>query len=130
MAKFDSDNYSFDVDPSVLDYFKFDEDDPTKPHYNGAAHCLKAVDVIFELDDKDIYVEVKDYSKHAGFNPKCPYSKSGDFCANAKREKLVCRDIREKFVDTFLYRSAQGEPQSDRVRIANQGRFCSVGKIQ
>ena len=76
---------------------KFDDDTT-----HGLSHCMKAVDFIVELEDRVLFVELKD--------PDHPSSQQKN------REKFIRRflsgqidtDLKTKFRDSFLYEWASG----------------------
>lgn len=71
---------------------KFDD-----PRTHGLSHCMKAVDFIVELDDKILFVEIKD--------PDHPASKESDRDEFVRRFKAgeIDNDLKYKYRDTYLY---------------------------
>jgi hypothetical protein len=86
---------------NTIQAFKFDEKEPTSPHYHGASHCMKAVDFIVEREHDWLFVEVKDFN---GTNQTQP----SDLNSSEKRKRLL-ESLKGKYKDTFLYRWAEGK---------------------
>jgi len=93
--KIESGGYKFDF-TDALDAFVFDETDKDKSNYHGLSHAMKAVDIIVELDEKYLFIEIKD------FNDPNIYADNEPF--NYLRETL-----KYKYRDTWLYRWAEGK---------------------
>lgn len=90
--KIQADGFDFEF-PDALDAFIFDETDRGSPNFHGLSHAMKAVDMIVELENDDLFVEVKD------FHRPDDYQEGGHF--NHLRNSL-----KYKYRDTFLYRWA------------------------
>ena len=89
------DGFEFDF-TDAKKVFIFDEKTKTEPNYHGLSHAMKAVDIIVELEEKYLFIEVKDF-----FNPSL-YDDNNHF--NKLRENL-----KYKYRDTWLYQWAEGK---------------------
>jgi len=71
---------------------KFDDE---KTH--GLSHCMKAVDLIIELEDRILFVELKD-PEHPASQPKDSQEFVNKFLAGQ-----IDADLKTKYRDSFLY---------------------------
>lgn len=98
-----TDGYEFDFAHAVALY-KFDEPDKSNAHYHGLSYCMKAVDVIAEFPNFQLWIEIKDYPQL-----RLEQIRKGE---KGKSGKTIVREIQEtlklKFRDTFLYRYGEG----------------------
>lgn len=69
---------------------------------HGLSQCMKAVDFILELDDKVIFVELKDPE-----NPRAQPKDSAEFIKDFLSGKLDS-DLQYKYRDSYLYELASG----------------------
>ena len=86
--------------PSSAKVSKFDD-----PATHGLSHCMKAVDFVVELEDRTLFLEVKD--------PDDPRAGSRDrrrWAARFKSDGLD-QDLVQKYRDSFLYQWALGRVQ-------------------
>lgn len=101
----EAENFKFDF-PNAISLFKFDEKENLSPYYHGVS-TLKAVDVIAEFEDCQIWIEVKEYSLE-----EC--AKAIEERPQRGKEEIHIRswlinNLTFKFRDTFLYRYAEKE---------------------
>jgi len=99
--KLTTDGFEFDF-PTAIDLYKFDEPDKAMPHYHGASHCMKAVDVVVELPDRYLFLELKKpLHGAADYTPKQKCKTCGH-----REEPLreLQNDLITKCRDTWLYR--------------------------
>jgi hypothetical protein len=90
----------------ALDAFIFDETDSSKPTYHGAP--MKAVDIIAEFSQADVYVEVKDYADSSIFNSS--YFKDDlEVGQSFEAFNWLKNYLKLKFRDSYLYRHAEGK---------------------
>ena len=101
--KLETDGYEFDFAKAEALY-KFDEPDKNNPHYHGLSYCMKAVDVIAEFPEFQLWIEIKDYPQL-----RLEQIRNGQ---KGKSGKTIMCEIQEalksKFRDTFLYRYGEG----------------------
>lgn len=64
---------------------------------HGLSHCMKAVDLIIELDDRILFVELKD-PEHPASHPKDSKKFVEKFLAGQ-----IDADLKTKYRDSFLY---------------------------
>ena len=86
--------------PSAARVSKFDD-----PATHGLSHCMEAVDFVVELEDRTLFLEVKD--------PDDPRAGSRDrrrWAARFKSDGLD-QDLVQKYRDSFLYQWALGRVQ-------------------
>lgn len=100
MANVTCDGYQFSF-PSARNAYKFDQTDKLSPHYHGV-NCMKAVDVMVEFPNYDLFVEIKE-----------PYTLENKVCATCGNKintlTWLKNNIIKKYRDTFLYRYAEGK---------------------
>lgn len=94
MAQIETDGIKFDF-PTATQLMKFDQQDKTKPNYHALHGEMKAVDVVAEFADKDVYVEIKDFQNKL----------TGEMVTPDLAQLL--ESLKYKFRDTFLYRYGQ-----------------------
>ena len=99
--KCDGFNFTFS---DAIDVFVFDEKKKSEPNYHGLSHAMKAVDLVVELEDRYLFVEVKD------FHEPEQYSDNEHF--NHLREVL-----KYKYRDTWMYRWAEGKTDKPVIYI-------------
>ena len=88
-------NLTFDFLDAVH-AFKFDESkDKTLVNFHGLSHCMKAVDIVAEYEDRYLFVEVKN-----------PGENLGRYDSDSDRSKLI-QDLVYKYRDTLIYRWAE-----------------------
>lgn len=80
--------------PSGIKVIKFDGGE------HGLSHCMKAVDFIVELQDKYIFIELKDPQ-----HPKAD-EKAVKHFMDELQSGVIDRKLTQKFRDSFLYRWA------------------------
>lgn len=89
-------NLQIDVS-NVVDARKFDD-----PAVHGLTHCMKAVDFVFELTDRYLFIEFKD--------PQHPHARERDqnrFVQRFQKGQLD-DDLKYKYRDSLLYEWALG----------------------
>ena len=96
MAKLNTEGITFDF-PSASELFKFDQQDKSSSNYHTLNSEMKAVDVIAELPDKDIYIEIKDFQNKL----------TGELTSPNLEHLLY--NLKYKYRDSFLYRFGQGK---------------------
>jgi hypothetical protein len=79
--------------PDAVSWRKFDA-----PATHGLTHCMKAVDVIVELEDRILFIEVKDPTQAAEMAEK----ERGRFF-NELRSGHLDQDLAYMYRDSFLY---------------------------
>lgn len=87
-----SDGYQIKFYNAVQAY-KFDEPNKNSPYYHGLSHCMKAIDIYVEYEDKILFVEIKDYASILDEIE----NKGVSFW------EKVQNDLVQKFRDSFLY---------------------------
>ncbi|QXP85333.1 hypothetical protein ABZN20_13180 [Methylococcus sp. ANG] len=70
---------------------------------HGLSHCMKAVDFIVELDDRVLFIELKD-PEHPAAQPKDQKKFLQKFLSGA-----LDADLKTKYRDSFLYEWASGQ---------------------
>jgi len=60
--KIQVDGFDFEF-PDALDAFIFDETDRSSPNFHGLSHAMKAVDMIVELENDELFMAVKDFHR-------------------------------------------------------------------
>ncbi len=86
--------------PSSARVSKFDD-----PARHGLSHCMKAVDFVVELEDRTLFLEVKDPD-----NPRAGSRERQRWAARFKSDGLD-QDLVQKYRDSFLYQWALGRVQ-------------------
>ena len=84
----------------AIDAIVFDQMKATQPNYHGIGE-MHRVDFVVELDDKIVFVEVKDPG-----NPKAQPKGLEKFYGELV-DGTLCDTFAAKFIDTFLYRWAE-----------------------
>ena len=69
---------------------------------HGMSHCMKAVDFVFELADRYLFIEFKDPQ-----HPQASGSNRDEFVCQFRAGELD-QDLKYKYRDTFLYEWASG----------------------
>lgn len=96
MARIETDGIRFDF-PAAMRMLKFDQQDKTKSDFHPMHAEMKAVDVVAEFADKDVYVEIKDFqNKLTG-------------AAVTPNLAQLLESLKYKYRDSFLYRFGQGK---------------------
>lgn len=98
-----TDGYEFDF-ANAIALYKFDEPNKASNHYHGLSHCMKAVDVVAEFPNFQVWIEIKDY-------PPLQLQDivNGVKGKSGKSLKLeILDDLKQKFRDTVLYRECEG----------------------
>lgn len=90
-----ADGYSIDF-TDAINVFVFDEKDPNKSTFHGQP--MKAVDVIAEFHDRDIFLEIKEY-----------LDKGDEIGSQAEKRNWLQDYLKYKYRDSFLYRYAEGK---------------------
>lgn len=82
---------------NAADARKFDD-----PAVHGLTHCMKAVDFVFELDDRYLFIEFKD--------PQHPHARERDQNRFVRRFQTgqLDDDLKYKYRDSLLYEWALG----------------------
>ncbi len=70
---------------------RFDGDD------HGLSHCMRAVDFVVELEDRHLFIEVKDPQ-----HPRATLQSRSDFVAKMRSGRLD-NELTYKYRDSFLY---------------------------
>ena len=78
--------------PEAISARKFDDSS------HGLSHCMKAVDFIVELDDKLLYVEVKDFQ-----HPRSRPQNLEENMEKLENDELINDALIPKYRDSFLY---------------------------
>ena len=94
MAQIITEGIKFDF-PAALRLLKFDQQDKSKPDYHTLHAEMKAVDVVAEFADKDVYVEVKDFQNRLT---------GAEVTPDLAR---LLESLKYKYRDSFLYRYGQ-----------------------
>ena len=68
---------------------------------HGLSHCMKAVDFVVELDDRILFVEVKDPQ-----NPNAQPAQAQQFAAKLRSGELTRGQLTPKCRDIYLYEHA------------------------
>ena len=76
----------------VINPRKFDDEN------HGLSHCMKAVDLIFEFENKIFFIEVKDPQ-----NPKISKEKKVKELKRMQGVKFIQNELVPKYRDSFLY---------------------------
>ncbi|MDP8239513.1 MAG: hypothetical protein P9X24_10520 [Candidatus Hatepunaea meridiana] len=100
----------FDFSKALKPARRFDDEN------HGLSHCMKAVDFIIELNDKILFIEVKDPQ-----HPRVSKEELTRFLAKLKSKELVNKELIPKCRDSFLYEYAMnnlGKPVFYYVLIA------------
>lgn|SRR5574344_2182169 len=96
------DNIEFTFSNSVVDAFKFDDNNRESPHFHGIQQ-FNAVDLLIETQTDYFFVEIKSYNKDysANFASKHKCSNCGKITDKARflKDYLI-----RKYRDSFLYR--------------------------
>ena len=92
----EADGFKFDF-TDASDAFVFDEKDRSKAAFHGLSHCMKAVDIIVELENDYLFVEVKNLE-----NATDDYQQKEPF-------NYLLEVLKYKYRDSFLYRWAEGK---------------------
>ena len=69
---------------------------------HGLSHCMKAVDLIIELEDRYLFIEFKDPQ-----HPDASDLSTGEYLESFKNAQLD-EDFKYKYRDSFLYEWASG----------------------
>jgi len=80
---------------------KFDD------NHHRLSHCMKAVDFIPELDDRYIFIEIKDPQ-----HPKADSKNVFEFIEKLKSHNIL-NDLKTKYRDSFLYEFGLGRANKD-----------------
>ncbi len=124
--KVETDGYSFDF-PDALEAFVFDEKDKSKPNYHGMP--MKAVDIMVELDNKYLYIEIKEYGDDAEFD--CFLADEGlEPTEGRKHSRHLKNYLKYKFRDTFLYRYAEEKVDKPIVYVCLLNDFDNAQSVQ
>lgn len=99
-----SDGYTIDFLDAIQAY-KFDETNKNSPYYHGLSHCMKAIDIYVEYEDKILFVEIKDYSS---------ILREIENEQNAFWQK-VQNNLIQKFRDSFLYCWAESKSNIESI---------------
>jgi len=105
MKVVETDGFVFRFEDAI-DAFVFDEQDKSKPTFHGAP--MKGVDIVVELEDKYLYIELKDYDDPSIYDIS-KISTEDDEKAIQDGFTWLKRYLKYKFRDTYLYRHAEGK---------------------
>lgn len=78
--------------------YKFDETDNLSPYFHGV-NCFKAIDIVVEYPDYDVYIELKRHS-YPLQDQRCEYCDTH----SVSPVRWLKNNLIRKFRDTFLYR--------------------------
>lgn len=97
--------FEFDF-PQAISLYKFDERDPMSPHYHNTV--MKAVDVMAEFPNFQLWIEIKEYTVEQINNMKAEgnQKKNGD---DYHLKTWLLGNVKYKFRDTFLYRYCENK---------------------
>ena len=84
-------DFEFDF-PEAISARKFDGSN------HGLSHCMKAVDFIVELDDKLLYIEVKDFQ-----HPDAIPENLAENLEKIRNDALINNELIPKYRDSFIY---------------------------
>ena len=105
MAVLEEGDLRIDVS-DALSARKFDDES------HGLSHCMKAVDFIVELEDRYLFIEVKDPD-----DPASEPERSRDFVETFRKGELD-EDLKYKYRDSFLYEWANGRADKPILYLA------------
>lgn len=100
----EEERFEFDF-PNAKALYKFDERNPETPHFHGASHCMKAVDVLAEFGNFQLWIEIKDYPDEHLEELK----HGAKQCDGKSRKALLLDNLKQKFRDTYLYRYCENK---------------------
>lgn len=97
---FEEGNLIFDFSQALAGK-KFDDDK------HGLSHCMKAVDFVIEVEDKVLFIEVKN-PQHPKIPPYRRKKTIQLFEQKLKSKELIDKELVPKFRDSYLYEYALG----------------------
>ena len=86
---------------------------------------LNTVDIIAEYREEDVFIELKRFDRQPSF--KCPLSKNANVnnCPVGEDDQAtinrIARDLRQKCLDTMVYRYAEGKELKDVIYVVVVG---------
>lgn len=98
----ETEGYHFDF-TDALNVFKFDETDKTKALYHGVT-ALKAVDIIAEFENFDVYIEIKTYFTYEEY-------KSSEKKSSNEHFNWLKNYLKNKLRDSFIYRYMENKTE-------------------
>lgn len=102
MISLECDGYIFSF-ADALDAFKFDDQNPTSPHYHGVP--MKAVDMIVEFEKAYVFIEMKEFHDTSDYYPSIAKNEEGEPHKDAF--KWLTDYLKYKYRDSYLYRFAE-----------------------